>query len=216
MKKIVVNLSAMIACASFCTSVAQASPVVKEEATLTTSREAALMRHNAQYEPIVVERSGTPAGLFNSGMMFLTEQIERNAHADARLRPTVITSFVDLNNLSETSALGRLMGEHFMHQLQIRGWNVTDIRMTRDLIINEEGEFSLSRELKRLRGSLSAANVVTGTYTPTVDGILVSVRVLDLATGQVVSTAQTRLMRDKFVSSLVDKPRPAPIIQLTR
>jgi TolB-like protein len=193
-----------------------ASPVTKEGAALTVTREAPLSLTYPSYEPIVVQRSGTQAGLFNSGMMFLTEQIERNAHPDSRVRPTVITSFVDLNNLGETSGLGRLMGEHFMHQLQIRGWNVTDIRMTRDLIINEEGEFSLSRELKRLRGTLAAANVVTGTYTATVDGILVSVRVLDLATGQVVSTAQTRFMRDKFINSLVDKPRPAPVVQLTR
>jgi TolB-like protein len=193
-----------------------ASPVTKEGTALTVTREAPLSLTYPSYEPIVVQRSGTQAGLFNSGMMFLTEQIERNAHPDSRVRPTVITSFVDLNNLGETSGLGRLMGEHFMHQLQIRGWNVTDIRMTRDLIINEEGEFSLSRELKRLRGTLAAANVVTGTYTATVDGILVSVRVLDLATGQVVSTAQTRFVRDKFINSLVDKPRPAPVVQLTR
>lgn len=216
MKKAFLKLSTAVASIPLLAAVAQASPVIKEESALMATREAALIRYNTQYEPIVVQRSGTPAGMFNTGMMFLTEQIERNAHPDSRMRPTVITSFVDLNNLSETSALGRLMGEHFMHQLQIRGWNVTDMRMTRDLIINEEGEFSLSRELKRLRGSMAAANVVTGTYTPTVDGILVSVRVLDLATGQVVSTAQTRFLRDKFVSSLVDKPRSAPVVQLTR
>jgi hypothetical protein len=103
-----------------------------------------------------------------------------------------------------------------MHQLQIRGWNVTDVRMTRDLVINEEGEFSLSRELKRLRGSLLAGNIVTGTYTTTVDGVLLSVRVLDIASGQVVSTAQTRFLRDKFIASLVEKPKAVPVISLTR
>lgn len=216
MKKAIFKLSATVVGIPLLAGAVHAAPVVKEESALMATREAALIRFSPQYEPIVVQMSETPAGLFNTGMMFLTEQIERNAHPDSRTRPTVITSFVDLNNLSETSALGRLMGEHFMHQLQIRGWNVTDMRMTRDLIINEEGEFSLSRELKRLRGSMAAANVVTGTYTPTVDGILVSVRVLDLATGQVVSTAQTRFLRDRFVSSLVDKPRSAPIVQLTR
>jgi len=194
----------------------QAAPVVKDESAIISTREGALTRFPTSYEPIVIQHSGTPSGLFNTGMMFLTEQIERNAHPEVRVRPTVITSFVELNNLSETSALGRLMGEHFMHQLQIRGWNVTDMRMTRDLIINEEGEFSLSRELKRLRGAMTAANVVTVTYTVTMDGVLVSVRVLDLASGQVVSTAQTRFLRDKFVSSLVDKPKPAPVVQLTR
>ena len=196
--------------------VVQAAPVVKDESAILATRDGVITRRTTAYEPIVVQHSSTPSGLFNAGMMFLTEQIERNAHPDARVRPTVITSFADLNNLGETSNLGRLMGEHFMHQLQIRGWNVTDVRMTRDLIINEEGEFSLSRELKRLRGSYSAANVVTGTYTVTMDGVLINVRVLDLASGQVVSTAQTRFLRDKFVSSLVDKPRPAPVVQLTR
>lgn len=195
---------------------AQAAPIVKDESAILATRDGVITRHTTAYEPIVIQHSSSPSGLFNAGMMFLTEQIERNAHPDARVRPTVITSFADLNNLGETSNLGRLMGEHFMHQLQIRGWNVTDVRMTRDLIINEEGEFSLSRELKRLRGSYAAANVVTGTYTVTMDGVLINVRVLDLASGQVVSTAQTRFLRDKFVSSLVDKPRPAPVVQLTR
>jgi len=193
-----------------------AAPVVRDESAIISARDGSISRFTTAYEPIVIQHSMSQSGLFNTGMMFLTEQIERNAHAEVRVRPTVITSFVELNNLSETSALGRLMVEHFMHQLQIRGWNVTDMRMTRDLIINEEGEFTLSRELKRLRGSMSAANVVTGTYTVTVDGVLVSVRVLDLASGQVVSTAQTRFIRDKFVSSLVDKPRAAPVVQLTR
>jgi len=204
-----------LAGALFASSVV-AAPIVKDETAVLTNRTGELSRHYTPYEPIVIQHSASPSGLFNAGMMFLTEQIERNSHPDARARPTVITSFADLNNLGETSNLGRLMGEHFMHQLQIRGWNVTDVRMTRELIINEDGEFSLSRELKRLRGSYSAANVVTGTYTVTMDGVLISVRVLDLASGQVVSTAQTRFLRDKFISSLVDKPRPAPVVQLTR
>ena len=216
MKSQVKNLSLALALSGAVAGAAHAAPIVKDESAILATRDGLITRHTTPYEPIVVQHSSTPSGLFNAGMMFLTEQIERNAHPDARVRPTVITSFADLNNLGETSNLGRLMGEHFMHQLQIRGWNVTDVRMTRDLIINEEGEFSLSRELKRLRGSYSAANVVTGTYTVTMDGVLINVRVLDLASGQVVSTAQTRFLRDKFISSLVDKSRPAPVVQLTR
>jgi TolB-like protein len=195
---------------------ATAAPVIQNDATIMNNRQGSITRQTTVYEPVVIQHSLSPSGQFNAGMMFLTEQLERNALADSRARPTVITSFVDLNNLNETSQLGRLIGEHFMHQLQIRGWNVTDVRMTRDLVINEEGEFSLSRELKRLRGSLSAGNIVTGTYTTTVDGVLLSVRVLDIASGQVVSTAQTRFLRDKFIASLVEKPKAVPVISLTR
>jgi TolB-like protein len=195
---------------------ASAAPVIQNDATIMNNRQGNITRQTTVYEPVVIQHSLSPSGQFNAGMMFLTEQLERNALADSRSRATVITSFVDLNNLNETSQLGRLIGEHFMHQLQIRGWNVTDVRMTRDLVINEEGEFSLSRELKRLRGSLAAGNIVTGTYTTTVDGVLLSVRVLDIASGQVVSTAQTRFLRDKFIASLVEKPKAVPVISLTR
>ncbi len=195
---------------------ASAAPVIQNDATIMSNRQGNITRQTTVYEPVVIQHSLSPSGQFNAGMMFLTEQLERNALADSRSRATVITSFVDLNNLNETSQLGRLIGEHFMHQLQIRGWNVTDVRMTRDLVINEEGEFSLSRELKRLRGSLAAGNIVTGTYTTTVDGVLLSVRVLDIASGQVVSTAQTRFLRDKFIASLVEKPKAVPVISLTR
>jgi len=40
------------------------------------------------------------------------------------------------------------------------------------LIINGSGEFSLSRDLKRIRELTPAVNVVTGTYTSTREGVL--------------------------------------------
>jgi len=37
-----------------------------------------------------------------------------------------------------------------------------------------------------------------------------------VATGLVVSTAQTRFEKDKFIGSMVDKPNPLPIISVVR
>lgn len=162
------------------------------------------------YEPVVSHGASSLAGTFNSGMIFIADQLDRVYHAHLRTRPTVITSFVNLNDLAETSGLGRLVGEHLLHELQIRSWAVTDIRLTKDVVVNERGEFSLSRDMKHLRESFPVANIVTGTYSTTVDGVLLSVRIIDSASGHVISTAQTRFMRDRFINGLIDKAPATP------
>ncbi len=190
--------------------------VAPAEAGVIRTRGATAPPDGFSYEPIHKQYSAVPAGIFNSNMIFVADQLDHNVAPESRSQSTVITSFVNLNNLAETSALGRLIGEHLMHELQMRGWPITDLRLTRDLIINETGEFSLSRDMKRLREKLPAVNVVTGTYTVTNDGLLLSVRIIELGTGHVVSTAQTRFVHNRFIASLVDKPRPVNMVSLTR
>jgi TolB-like protein len=102
-----------------------------------------------------------------------------------------------------------------MHELYVRGWQINDIRVARDLIINTEGEMVMSRDIKRLRTMVPAANIVTGSYTTSADGILLSVRVIDFESGQVISSAETRFKGDAFLSNLVGiKPKPAPLVRL--
>ena len=197
------------------TFAAIAQPVNNIDQATNFTRSNILVPNTYRYEPILSQRSASPSGIFNSSIIFIGDQLDRNMLNDARGKHTVITTFVDLNNLSNTSAFGRLIGENLMHELQVKGWTVTDVRMTRDLIVNPNGEFTLSRDIKRLHELYAAANVVTGTYTNTKDGVLINVRVLDLASGQVVSSAQTRFIKDSFVSSMIDVPQPAPTVKLT-
>lgn len=203
-------LLSVMACA------ASAQPVTQIDRSISDARNIAVSPLPYKYEPIINQPSTTPSGIFNSGVMFLAEQIDRNVILEARGKPTIFTNIVSLGNLSESSELGRLVSEHLIHELQLRYWTVSDIRLNRDVIINESGEFSLSRDVKKLRDNIPASNVITGTYTNTADGVLVNVRVLDLSNGQVMSTAQTRFAKDKFISGMVDKPRPVPVVKLTQ
>lgn len=190
--------------------------VIRADSGVVTAPTGMVVTNGYKYEPIVIQHSASPSGVFNSGMIFVAEQLDRNVKPEARALSTLVTSFADLNNLGESSAFGRMVGEHLMHELQLRGWGVSDVRLSRELIVNDAGEFSLSRDIKRLRESFPAANVVTGTYTSTIDGILLSVRVIDMSTGALVSSAQTRFSRDRFMASLVDKPHPMAVVKLTR
>ena len=193
---------------------ATAQPVIEADNALVSSRSVTVVPNAYRYEPILTQPSTIPSGLFNAGIIFIAEQIDRNISQDDRQLATVFNSIVDLNNLAETSAFGRLVGEHLIHELHVRGWPVSDIRLSKNLIINDFGEFSLSRDLRRLRDLMPAANVVTGTYTSTKDGVLLSIRVLNLDTGRFVSSAQTRFVRDRFMAALVDKAPAIPNVKI--
>jgi TolB-like protein len=195
--------------------IACAQPVIESRTQFLSIQGATVAPNPYRYEPILVQPSYSPAGQFNSGIIFVAEQIDRNAGSEDRQLPTVFNSIVDLNNLSETSPFGRLVGEHLIHELQVRGWPVSDIRLSKNFMINEMGEFSLSRDLKKIRELMPAVNVVTGTYTSTRDGVLLNVRVLNLESGRIVSSAQTRFARDRFMSALVDKPIVIPTVRIT-
>jgi len=217
MKKTNNSLIKFLTCVatSLGTLIANAQPVVKVDTATVSQRINQLIPNSYRYEPILSISSSAPAGVFNSGVIFLGEQIDRSISSDTRTKPTIITSFADLNNLADTTQFGRLVGENLMHELQIKGWSVTDVRLTRDLIINTAGEFSLSRDIKRLRETMPAANVVTGTYSSTTDGVLLNIRVIDLSTGLGVGRAHTRFAKDAFLSHMIDGPKPQPTVKLT-
>jgi len=167
------------------------------------------------YQPIETRQSSTPAGAFNANVIFIADQLDRNRDADVPSKPILVTSFSNLDNLSETTSFGRLLGEQLIHELKVRGWQVVDLRLTKSVMVNQSGEFSLSRDLNRIRESFPAGNVLVGTYSRTTDGVLVSARVIDVATGHVQSTAQTRAPRDRFVNNLVSIPVTYPTVRVT-
>jgi TolB-like protein len=154
-------------------------------------------------EPLVIQPGRTPAGRFNARMIFLAEQLERNVDRKSVDNTFIVTSFSNLNRLSETSGLGRLIGENLIHELQVRRWRVFEMRMTKDVIINDTGEMSLSRDNNRIRNTFKLGGVVTGTYSMAGRDIIVNARVVDVETGLVISSAQTHLPVDAFTEMLL-------------
>lgn len=140
--------------------------------------------------PLKIIDSRTPTGNLNALIIFLADQLERNLDLKYIQNPVVVTSFPNLNKMKETSNLGRLISESLMHELQVRRWSVIDVRLAKDIIINEEGEFSISRDIKKLRDSYHISGVVTGTYSFTNDSIVVNARAIDIETGVIKSSGQ--------------------------
>lgn len=156
-----------------------------------------LGRKNSTYSP------SSSAGSFNSNTMFLAAQLDANTDAVIRGNITFITTITDLNTLSQSVPMGRLISEHLAHHLKVRGWKITEPRLTKDVQITPAGEFVLSRDPALLNSNFGAHNVLTGTYAVTGDGILVNLRIVDFQSREVISTAQTRIPLDPFTASLL-------------
>lgn len=154
-------------------------------------------------DPLMVQQSRTAAGRFNGLIVFLADQLERNADRKTLGNTFIVTSFGNLNKLSETTAFGRLIAENLIHELQVRKWQVYDVRLTKDIAINESGEFSLSRDIKNIRDTYTIGGIVTGTYAVADDSVIVNARSLDINTGIVASSGQVRMPIDAFTDALL-------------
>jgi TolB-like protein len=154
-------------------------------------------------EAITIQPAFTAAGKFNSQVIFLADQLEKNADRKSLGNTFIVTTFSNLDNLSETSTLGRLLCESLIHELQVRKWQVFDVRLTRDVIVNPTGEFSLSRDINKIRETYKVGGVVTGTYTNIDNVTIVNARSIDTNTGIVLSSAQARLSNNWFTDALL-------------
>lgn len=100
-------------------------------------------------------------------------------------------SFVNMNNLDETSSFGRFLAEQFYYELNQRGLKVRDYRnQGANIRLREgDGEFYLSRE----RGDLELGAdtlVLTGTYFVDGQGIFVNARLMRPGDGKVLRSGQ--------------------------
>jgi TolB-like protein len=162
--------------------------------------------------------ASTVSGLFNANTMFLAEQLQKNLTVDARGVETVVSTVTDINNLESTSPLGRLISEHLAHHLNLRGWSIVESKLVKELIFTDDGEFGMTRSDFRKPVAMRARNVVTGTYAVTKDGILVTLKMIDTDSGRLVSSAQTRILRDKFSADLAlsSSARAGTTVTVTR
>jgi TolB-like protein len=129
-----------------------------------------------------------------------------------------ITSFVDLHQLNKTTHFGRVMGESFFNELNKRDIDVMDFRGQKALSINANGEFFLSRDVKKLNKNIENSYVLVGTYSKIQEGVIVNSRILDNKNGKVIASSRVVFHSDDcqlFENCIEPKPviipEPAPL-----
>ncbi|MCA1743353.1 MAG: hypothetical protein LC631_05325 [Desulfovibrionales bacterium] len=111
----------------------------------------------------------------------------------------ILTTFVNLDNLSETSALGRIIPQQMATRLIHGGHEIIDLRLRTDtlLVRQYEGEFALSRKIEQIARDKQACWILVGTYSVVYDQIYVNAKILQVADGLTMAAADYSLPYDR-------------------
>ena len=135
-------------------------------------------------------------------------------------QPLLITTFVDNNDLTQTSRFGRILQEHITSRFVQLGYTVKELKLRDSLLIQpKSGETMLSRDLDLISPSVSAQAILVGTYSYTNRTMYISARLINPANSTIISSADFRLIMDQNVMAMfgqkmadneqytIDKPR---------
>lgn len=118
--------------------------------------------------------------------------------------PIAITTFVDIDNLYQSSTFGRILAEQLISELSMRGYKVIEIRLSDAVqIMENEGELGLSRDIQALRGTQEISGLVVGTYASSPNRVYVNARIIDPRSSQIISVGSVEMAKSDEIAQLL-------------
>ena len=117
----------------------------------------------------------------------------------------VVTTFVQLDDFTQTSRFGMLMAEQLLSRLAGRGFLLRETRMKDIFYQSSDGEFVLSREFSKVAQELDARLVLLGTYLEARDHVLVNTRLVDFQKQAVVASYDCQLLKTPDIVELLSR-----------
>ncbi len=115
-------------------------------------------------------------------------------------------SFVNLDNLEQTSSFGRLVAEQLFYEFNQRGFPVREYRIPGNISVRDgEGEFYLSRAIGNIAATSPNSVVVAGTYSGDRHAVFVNARLIRPRDGRVLRTANLILQPNQLTKRLLAK-----------
>lgn len=119
----------------------------------------------------------------------------------------VVASFVSVDDLTESSAFGRILAEQTATRLSALGYHVIELKLRRNIFIKEQGgEFLLSRDVRSLADSYNAQAVVVGTYAVADTVVYVTNRMVRPADNRILGAHDFTIKLRSDVKKLLDIP----------
>ncbi len=150
---------------------------------------------------------------FNTKVTSLASQLSSYLqNYDVSTHTVVVTTFVDLGHLKGGSRFGRQVSERLVYALHTMGYRVFELRMGKDVsLVENNGEFLLTRKLEEMIAPYKPDAVVVGTYEAAGSVITVQARLLDAATSRIVSVATSdfRTDDDPYTAALTHREEEA-------
>jgi len=118
--------------------------------------------------------------------------------------PILTTTFVNNNDLKETSRFGRILQEHVTSRLVQLTYSVQELKLRETLLMREQsGEIMLSRNLQEItKQTQSPQAILVGTYSYTDRVMYISARLINPKDRNIISSTDYRLCMDDNVLAM--------------
>lgn len=117
--------------------------------------------------------------------------------------PIIVTTFVDNNDLQQTSRFGRVLQEHITSRLVQIGYTVREMKLSNSLNIEpKSGETILSRDLTQLKDGQEAQAILAGTISRTDRILYISARLINPVNNNILATDDYRLCMDENILAM--------------
>ncbi|OHB56469.1 MAG: hypothetical protein A2173_02740 [Planctomycetes bacterium RBG_13_44_8b] len=122
--------------------------------------------------------------------------------------PLLVASFVNVDNLSESSTFGRMISEQISSRFKQLGYTSIEMKLRTTIFIKEgSGEFLLSRELSDISSKHNANAMVVGTYAIASDRVYLTVRIVNAADSVILASYDYNVPMTRDVFKMLLKGR---------
>ena len=116
----------------------------------------------------------------------------------------IAASFVNVDDLEQSSSFGRIISQQVSSQFANRGYRVVEMLLRNNVYIKQGGgEFLLSREVRNLSLAHNAQAVIVGTYAMGRKNILVTAKLIRATDSVVLSSVDYSLPIDPDVGHML-------------
>lgn len=137
----------------------------------------------------------------------MAEELEEQAfppliprHPD---QPILSTTFVNNNNLDQTSHFGRILQEHMTSRFVQLGYTAREVKLRTQMTIEpKSGEKMLSRNLADINPTQTAQAISVGTYTYANRTMYISARLIDPQSSNIISSIDYKLVMDENILAM--------------
>ncbi len=104
-------------------------------------------------------------------------------------RAVAAASFVNIDNLAESSSFGRIVSQQLASRFADHGVKIIEMLLRKSIYIKQQaGEFLLSRELKNISQEHNVQAAIVGTYAVGKESVYVTAKIVNAANSIVIAS----------------------------
>lgn len=121
-----------------------------------------------------------------------------------RQRDILVASFVNSDNLEESSTLGRTISDNFVTYLVTQGYKLSEIKLRNNLLVKQDaGEFMLSRNLKNILISHNVQVVLVGTYSVGESNVYVTAKLINPVDSVIIASVDYKMPMTRDIKKML-------------